>query len=195
MPNKHNDKYRHKFKKATYKVINWPEYNDALRKRGNITIWFTDEAIKAWAPERRGKKGRPQDYSDLAIETCLFLRLVYSLALRQTEGFVTSLICLMGLTLDTPDYTTLSKRSINLELSNLAQTLTPGSHVIVDSTGLKVYGKSEWHQEKHDVKAKRTWRTLHIAVDEKHQIVAYDVTPNTTGDATGALDLFPDFGK
>jgi hypothetical protein len=190
MPNKHNDKYRHKFKKATYKVTNWAEYNDALRKRGDITIWFTDEAIKAWTPERTGKKGRPQDYSDLAIETCLFLRLVYSLALRQSEGFVTSLIRLMGLTLDTPDFTTLSKRSINLELSNLAQTLTPGSHVIVDSTGLKVYGKSEWHQEKHHVKAKRTWRTLHIAVDEKHQIVAYDVTPNTTGDATGALDLF-----
>jgi hypothetical protein len=189
MPNKHNDKYRHKFKKATYKVTNWPEYNDALRKRGDITIWFTEEAIKAWTPEKTGGRGRPKEYSELAIETCLFLRMVYSLPLRQTEGFANSLVRLMALNLDIPDFSTLSKRSINLELSHLAQTLTPGSYVIVDSTGLKVYGKSEWHQEKHDAKAKRTWRKLHIAVDEKHQILAYDITLNSIGDTTGAFDL------
>ncbi|HHU0102125.1 TPA: IS5 family transposase [Legionella pneumophila] len=74
-------------------------------------------------------------------------------------------------------------------MSHLAQTLTPGSHVIVDSTGIKVYGKSEWHQEKHEAKAKRTWRKLHIAVDEKHQIIAYDITLNSIGDTTGAFDL------
>ena len=74
-------------------------------------------------------------------------------------------------------------------MSRLAQTLKPGSHVIVDSTGLKVYGKSEWHQEKHGAKAKRTWRKLHIAVDEKHQIIAYDITPNSIDDTTGSFDL------
>ena len=187
MPNKHNDKYRHKFKKATYKVTNWADYNESLRKRGDITIWFTEEAIRAWKPEKTGS--RPKDYSELAIATCLFLRQVFSLPLRQTEGFAKSLVQLMHLELGIPDFSTLSKRSINLELSNLAQTLTPGSHVIVDSTGLKVYGKSEWHQERHDVKAKRTWRKLHIAVDEKHQIIAWDITPNSTGDTTGAYDL------
>jgi len=189
MPNKHNDKYRHKFKKATYKVTNWSEYNDALRKRGDITIWFTDEAIESWVPERTGKKGRPQKYSNLAIETCLFLRIVYSLALRQTEGFARSLVRLMGLDLDIPDYSTLSKRSINLELSALAQTLKPGSHIIIDSTGLKVYGKDEWHQDKHGVNARRTWRKLHIAIDEKHQIIAYDITDNSKGEPTTAVDL------
>ena len=106
MPNKHTDKYRHKFKKATYKVKNWSEYNDALRKRGDITIWFTDDAIHSWTPERTSKKGRPQKYSNLAIETCLFLRIVYSLPLRQTEGFARSLVGLMGLDLDIPDYST-----------------------------------------------------------------------------------------
>jgi hypothetical protein len=189
MPNKHNDKYRHKFKKATYKVKNWSEYNDALRKRGDITIWFTDKAIEAWIPDHTGKKGRPQDYSDLAIETCLFLRTVYSLPLRQTEGFARSLVRLMELDLDIPDYSTLSKRSINLELSHLAQTLKPGSHIIIDSTGLKVYGKDEWHQDKHGVNARRTWRKLHIAIDENHQIIAYDITDNLKGDPTTAVDL------
>ena len=189
MPNKHNDKYRHKFKKSTYKVTNWAEYNDALRRRGEITIWFTDEAIQSWAPEKTGKKGRPQKYSNLAIETCLFLRIVCSLPLRQTEGFACSLVRLMGLNLNVPDYSTLSKRSINLELSRLAQTLKPGSHIIIDSTGLKVYGKDEWHQDKHGVNARRTWRKLHIVIDERHQIIAYDITDNSKGDPTTAVDL------
>ena len=189
MPNKHNDKRRHKFKKAAYKVKNWAEYNDALRKRGDITIWFTEEAIRSWVPENTGKKGRPQKYSDLAIETCLFLRLVYSLPLRQTEGFARSLVCLMLLGLNIPDYSTLSKRSVDLELSALAQTLKPGSHIIIDSTGLKVYGKDEWHQDKHGVNARRTWRKLHVIIDEKHQIIAYDITDNSKGDPTTAVDL------
>jgi len=115
MPNKHNDKCRHKFKKATYKVKNWAEYNDALRKRGDITVWFTEEVIHFWIPASTGKKGRTQKYSNLVIETCLFLRIVCSLPLRQTEGFARSLVCLMGLNLDVPDYTTLSKRSTNLK--------------------------------------------------------------------------------
>jgi len=189
MPNKHNDTYRHKFKKAKYKVKNWSNYNDALRKRGDITVWFTEEAIATWLPESTGKRGRPQKYSNLAIETCLFLRIVCSLPLRQTEGFARSLIRLMGLSLDVPDFSTLSKRSINLELSALAQTLKPGSHIIIDSTGLKVYGKDEWHQDKHGVNARRTWRKLHIVIDEKHQIIAYDITDNSKGDPTTAVDL------
>ena len=189
MPNKHNDKCRHKFKKATYKVKNWAEYNDALRKRGDITVWFTEPAIQSWIPENTGKQGRPQKYSNLAIETCLFLRMVCSLPLRQTEGFARSLVRLMGLSLNIPDYSTLSKRSINLELSELAQTLKPGSHIIIDSTGLKVYGKDEWHQDKHGVNARRTWRKLHIVIDEKHQIIAYDITDNSKGDPTTAVDL------
>jgi hypothetical protein len=106
MPNKHNDKYRHKFKKVTYKVKNWAKYNDALRTRGDITVWFTEEAIQSWLPESTGMKGRPQKYSNLAIETCLFLRMVCSLPLRQTEGFARSLVRLMGLSLDIPDYST-----------------------------------------------------------------------------------------
>ena len=127
--------------------------------------------------------------SNLAIETCLFLRMVCSMPLRQTEGFARSLVRLMGLGLNVPDYSTLSKRSINLELSELAQTLKPGSHIIIDSTGLKVYGKDEWHQDKHGVNARRTWRKLHIVIDEKHQIIAYDITDNSKGEPTTAVDL------
>ena len=94
--------------------------------------------------------------------------MVCSLPLRQTERFARSLVSLMGLSLDAPDYSTPSKRSVNLELSALAQTLQPGSHIIIDSTGLNVYGKDEWHQDKHGVNARRTWRKLHAIIDEKH---------------------------
>jgi hypothetical protein len=145
-------------------------------------------AIKTWTPEKTDGRCRLKEYSELAIETCLFCTWS-SLPLRQTEGFANLLVRLMDLKLNIPDFSTLSKRSIGRKLSHLAQTLTPGNHVIVNSTGIKVYEKSEWHQEKHDAKAKRTWRKLHIAVDEKDQIIAYNITFNSVGDTTGAFDL------
>jgi len=187
MPYKHNESHGNKFKKAKYKVENWAEYNESLRTRGDITIWLSDDAIAQWHPAMTGERGRPQEYSDIAIECCLMLRQVYSLPLRQTQGLARSLIHLMDVDISAPDYTTLSKRSISLELQRLVDTIEPGSHVIVDSTGLKVYGKDEWHQEKHGVNAKRTWRKLHLGVDENHYIVACDLTDNSVGD-TSALD-------
>ena len=188
MPHKHLDSKRHKFNKMKYKVTNWPEYNEALRRRGDITIWVSDDTIEAWHPEKiPGRNGRPQKYSDMAIECCLMLRQVYHLPLRQTEGFLCSIIKLMDLEIKAPDYSCLSKRSISLECQRLIDTVEPGSHILVDSTGLKVYGKDEWHQEKHKVKAHRTWRKLHLGIDEHHQIVACDLTDNSVGDSR-ALD-------
>jgi len=190
MPNKHNDARRHKFNQAKYRVTNWADYNDALRKRGDITVWFTDKAIDAWVPERmQGQKGRPLEYSELAIECCLMIRQVFRLPLRQTEGFLTSLVRLMDMDITVPDYSSLSKRSIDLRLERLASTITAGSHIFVDSTGLKVYGKDEWNQEKHGTKAQRTWRKLHLAIDEKHQIVASDLTEKSVGDPSALKAL------
>src|SRR6202022_4910137 len=92
----------------------------------------------------------------LAIETTLFIRQVFHLPLRKTEGFMNSLTRLMKAAISIPDYSSISKRSISLPRHVLSQALEPGSLVIVDSTGLKVYGKDEWHQEKHDVPARPT---------------------------------------
>jgi len=190
MPYKHNESNRHKFKKSKYKVKNWANYTESLRCRGDITIWFSDDAINDWHPPKiKGKAGRPKKYSDLAIECCLMLRQVYKLPLRQTEGFLRSLIILMGLDIKAPDYSCISKRSISLKLKKLIGTITPGSHFIIDSTGLKIFGKDEWHQEKHGVKAMRSWRNLHIAIDEHQQIIASDLTENSIGDVTAADEL------
>lgn len=158
MPYKHNESRRHKFEKSRYKVTNWPEYNQALRRRGDITIWFTEEAIAGWRPARTGARGRPLEYSDLAIETAGFIRQVFRLPLRQTEGFMNSLARIMKADIAIPDFSSISKRSIDLPRHLLTKAIEPGSIIIVDSTGLKVYGKDEWHQEKHDVAARRTWR-------------------------------------
>jgi hypothetical protein len=189
MPYKHNQNRRHKIEKARYKVTNWPEYNKALRQRGDITIWFTEEALAAWHPAKNGARGRPQEYSDLAIETALFIRQVFHLSLRQTEGFMNSLTRLMNSTISIPDYSSISKRSISLPRHTLSQALAPGSLVIVDSTGLKVYGKDEWHQQKHDVAARRTWRKLHLAIDKHHQVIACELTTPEVGDPSAVADL------
>ena len=96
--------------KAKYRVANWPAYNQALVRRGDVTFWLTPEAIAAWTPNGSGMRGGQRRYSDLAIETALTLRLIYHLPLRQTEGFLNSLFAMMPLDLSAPDYTTVSRR-------------------------------------------------------------------------------------
>jgi hypothetical protein len=190
MPYKHHEPRRDKIKKSKYRVENWREYNDALRQRGNITFYFTDDAIAKWNSERvSGQRGRPQEYSTHAIECCLMIRQVFRLPLRQTEGFMCSMVEMMGLDLFIPDYSCISKRSIGLKLKRLIDSIEPGSYCLVDSTGLKVYGKDEWHQEKHKVKARRSWCKLHLAIDENHQILTSDLTENSVGDTTALAGL------
>jgi hypothetical protein len=131
--------------KPKYKVTNWPEYNEALRRRGDITIWFTKEAIDEWHPIKTGARGRPLLYANHAIETAILIRQVFHFPLRQTQGFMNSLARIMDAAISIPDFSSISKRSIDLARHTLSKALKPGSLVIVDSTGLKVYGKDEWH--------------------------------------------------
>lgn len=189
MPYKHNEKRRHKIQKSRYKVTNWKDYNQALRKRGDITVWFTEEAIQGWHPEKTGKRGRPFQYGEHAIATALLVREVFKLPLRQTEGFLNSIAALMNVDIGIPDFSNIAKRSGSLPRLILNKALKPDSQVIVDSTGLKVYGKDEWHQEKYKISARRTWRKLHLAVDEHHQWIAVELTTPEVGDPSAVPDL------
>jgi len=162
MPYKHNEKRRHKIQKSRYKVTNWKDYNQSLQNRGNITVWFTEEALQEWTPQKTGRRGRPFEYSEHAIATALLIRKVFHMPLRQTEGFLSAIASLMEVELKIPDFSSISKRSNGLFRLVLNKAMEPGSQVIVDSTGLKVYGKDEWHQEKHGISGKRTWRKLHL---------------------------------
>ena len=97
--------------KTKYRITNWAEYDEALVKRGDITLWISEDAIEAWTPARSGKRGAPRKYSDMAIETALTLRLVYGFPLLQAEGYLRSLLNILGRNLDAPDHTTISRRS------------------------------------------------------------------------------------
>ncbi len=97
--------------KTKYHVRNWPAYDSGLVRRGDLTLWMSPEAIDAWKPEPSGVRGGQRRFSDTAIETALTLRLLFHLPLRQTEGFLGSLFTLMGLDLEVPDHTTLSRRA------------------------------------------------------------------------------------
>src|SRR4051812_45328230 len=110
MPFKANAARRHRIPKQRRRVTNWAEYDAALRQRGSLTVWFSEEAIAAWHAEPRTTPGGQPHYSSLAITTALTLKAVFRLALRQTEGLIGSVIRLLGLDLSVPDHTTLSRR-------------------------------------------------------------------------------------
>ncbi len=117
MPFKAQADRRHHIPKQRHRVTNWSEYDAALRQRGSLTIWFSEEAIAGWQAEPRTTPGGQPSYSDLAITTALTLRAVFRLALRQTEGLIGSLLQLLGLDLAVPDHSTLSRRAETLEVS------------------------------------------------------------------------------
>ena len=102
MTEPHKRPHRHPKYKTAYRVKNWREYDQALRDRGDITLWISQDAIDAWTPPQTGKRGAQPVYSDIAIETALTLRLLFRLPLRQTEGFLYSILTLMDVTLPCP---------------------------------------------------------------------------------------------
>ncbi|MEM1256720.1 MAG: IS5 family transposase [Cyanobacteria bacterium P01_H01_bin.21] len=168
-----------------YKVRNWSNYNAGLISRGSLHVWLDEDVLAAWKTrEKTGKPGASNTYSDLAIETLLTLKSVYRQKLRQTIGFARSLFTLMSVELELPHYSTLSRRAKRLNI-DLSVTPTQGSrHVVIDNTGIKVYGEGEWKARKHGVSQRRTWLKLHVGIDEETgEILAAVVTPNSTGDS------------
>src|SRR3712207_351539 len=152
-------------------------------------IWFSAEAIEAWAAEPRTTRGGQPWYSALAILTALTLRAVFRLAYRQTEGLIGSVIGLLGLALRVPDHTTLSRRAATLEVPRPRSASEP-MHLLVDSTGLKLCGAGEWLVEKHGTRTRRSWRKLHLGVDaDTGQIVASALTTHDVDDGAQADPL------
>jgi hypothetical protein len=161
------------------------DYNEALRQRGSLTVWFTDDAIAAWKAAPRTTPGGQLHYSDLAITTALTLRAVFHLALRQTEGLIGSVLQLLGLDLPVPDFSTLSRRAQSLELPAQPHSTGGPIHLLVDSSGLKLGGPGEWLVEKHGTSKRRSWRKLHIGFDAvSGRIVASILTDRDVGDAS-----------
>ena len=179
MPFKFHSTGRHHIPRQQYRVSNWRDYDAALRNRGSLTIWFTEEALAGWRAQPRTTPGGQRHYSDLAIETAMTLRAVFRLALRQSEGLIGSIMRMLDIDLPVPDHTTLSRRACGLPVQSRRRTETGDLHLIVDSTGLKLRGAGEWPLEKHGTGKRRAWRKLHIGIDaDGGEIVAFDLTDN-----------------
>src|SRR5918912_1727544 len=180
---KHNAARRHRIPKARYRVQNWPAYEAGLRRRGDLALWLDEAAIAGWQAPRRSTPGGQAWYSDAAIELVLMLRLVFHLALRQAEGFAASVLRLLGRELRVPDHTTLCRRGRGFAGRRPKVVPHGPMHLVIDSTGLKLFGRGEWDAERHG-RARRSWRKLHIAVDVgTGEIVACVLTENGADDA------------
>ena len=177
MPNKYPLKKGWNVPKQKYKVTNWPSYNAALCHRGEIDFWLSEDAISQWYEKDRiyDGTGTPRQYTDFAIITCHEIRQVYRLPLRQCHGFINSLFRLMRIRLRCPNFSCLSKRLKQLKIRTPRYKQTgqavDGVHAIaIDSTGLKRFGRGEWHQEKYKLSNKASWRKLHLAVNQSHYL-------------------------
>jgi transposase len=153
--------------KQRYRIRNWTNYNKALVGRGSLTLWFDEAVIGSWLNhERAGGRGRPRTYADACLLCMLTLKAVYHLPQRATQGLVCSLVELLGLDLPVPHHTILSKRAASLEVTLPRQRKSQPIHLVVDATGIKVFGEGEWKVRQHGYSKRRTWRKLHIGMDE-----------------------------
>jgi hypothetical protein len=196
MPNKYANKKGWNVPKQKYKLTNWSEYNAALRSRGAIDVWLSEDAISQWYEKDRvyDGTGTPKRFSDFAIITCHEIRQVYRLPLRQAQGFIDSLFRVMNIPLVCPDFSCLSKRLDKLDIKvpkyKKTDKAQDGVHAIaIDSTGLKRFGRGEWHQEKYELSNKASWRKLHVAINQNHYFEGCVLTDRFSHDDQQVDDL------
>ncbi len=180
--------------KTKYKITNWSEYNHGLKKRGRLFLYFDEDIQNQWVFKGKRKPGGKQAYSDIAIELCLTIKKLYHLPLRQTQGFLEDIVTKLALPIHIPDYTRLSRRGRTLKLnikrpSKENQPFAEDTHIIIDSTGLKMFGESEWQWAKHKKRLIRSWMKLHIAVNKQGEIAAVALTDNHTDDPSQVSNL------
>ncbi len=158
----------------------WKYYNQSLINRGSLTIWVEDSLSKTW--QIQPKIGRPK-FSSHVIEIGLILREVYKLTLRALQGFMSSILQLLKLPLDTPNYTLFSKRYVEVASKLPKLSSRRPYDLVIDSSGLKVFGEGEWKVKVHGASKRRKWVKLHIAVDPQSQeVVAAIATDEKTSD-------------
>jgi hypothetical protein len=165
----------------SYRTTNWRAYNEGLKQRGSLLIWFDPET--EWVAAPQGRRGRPATFSDTAIQTCLMLKALFGLPLRQTTGLVASLLKLAKLDWPVPDYSTLCRRQNELTVTIPYRHGSGALHLLVDSTGIKARGEGEWSTRKHGASRPRQWCKVHLGIDaETLEVRAIEVTGSRVGD-------------
>ena len=175
-------------KPPTYRTTNWRAYNAALVHRGSLLIWFDPQT--QWLAEPTGRRGRQPTFSNAAIQTCLTLKALFGLPLRQTTGMVASLLELAGLDWAVPDFSTLCRRQKTLTVQIPNRPGTGALHLLIDSTGIKAEGDGEWLVRKHGPSKPRQWCKVHLGIDaDTLEVRAIEITGSRVGDAPVLPDL------
>ena len=173
---------KEKGSKARYKTTNWAAYDVALKARGSLTIWL-DKDMQWYAPASV-KRGHQHIFSEAAIQFCLSIKCLFGLALRQSLGFVESLLRMADLSWRVPDYSTVCRRQKTLRVQLPYRASTSALDLLVDSTGIKFLGEDKWKRKKHGAEYRRQWRKVHLGIDAQTlEIRAIEVTDNSVGDA------------
>ncbi len=177
-------------KKTKYRVRNWSDYNRSLSNRGSLTFWISEELIDNWlTSEPTGTRGRATQYSAAAIVAMASLKFVFHQAGRQTSGLVASIFRLLKVDLSVPDHSTLSRRMAGIEVGLPIKAGAKARHLVVDSSGLKVYGEGEWKVRTHGASKRRTWRKLHFCLDAATgEVIVAAATENSVSDC----EMFPE---
>ena len=168
---------------------------------GHLGLWYMDTSrgslygfgsvLVHWNAPKRRTPGGQRRFAEVAISTTLLLGAVFRLPLRQTEGFVRSIVDLMGRDLPVPEHTTLSRRRRTVDVVPETGTNKRPADIVLDSTGLKFFGAGEWARARHG-ETRRSWRKLHISVDPaRSEIRAHELTGDDTADATMAGSPVP----
>jgi hypothetical protein len=173
----------HSRPKSLYRVKNWSEYDQALVQRGSITFWLSEDFEKTWSYVGEKQRGSQFEYSEQAMIVMHTVKNVFHLPNRATEGFMRSIFAMLEILLSVPDHTTLSRRGKGLEVA-LPKKASGHLDIVMDSSGLKIYGEGEWKVRTHGKSKRRTWRKLHVGVDPKSgEIQAAALTTNNVSDA------------
>ena len=168
--------------KTLYRVKNWSDYDKALVQRGSITFWMSDDFAKTWMYTGKKQRGSQFEYTDQAILVLLTVKEVFHLTHRGVEGFVRSLFRMLKINLPVPDHSTLSRRSKDLQVK-LPKKTSQSLNIVMDSTGLKIYGEGEWQVRIHGVSKRRTGRKLHVGANPADgEIQAVLLTENNVSD-------------
>jgi Transposase DDE domain len=182
--------------KATFRIRNWTEYDTSLRQRGSLSFWISQDLLENWTTkEKTGDRGASPTYTAAAIETLAVVKYLFGQASRQAEGLLASIFELMRVSLPVPDHTTLSRRLAKLEVRMPVKPKEQARHVVCDSTGVKVYGEGEWKVRQHGYSKRRTWRKLHLLVDEEsREIVSVGASTNAVSDGEMLPELLEAVG-
>lgn len=178
--------------KEKYKVVNWSSYNKSLKERGKISIWLPNNLSELWYRSTEDTVVGKQKYSDAAIEFCMTIKQLYSLPYRQTEGFIEDIFKQINLNLNVVSYTQIQRRQSDLEVNMRYKEhfKRVNIDVVIDSTGLMVYGEGEWKVRQHGKSKNRQWIKLNMASQpDTLEIVSQVITFNDVDDAETGVEI------